>query len=509
MNQFIAGGGRASPVPNQPSRAQRAANAKVQVSGTAFTHSRPTSQHDTTRRPSGGNAHQPNTQQPLQQIPQQRLESLGQNGRRDTYDTDAESIDTTTHRGSVIQVEDSQPPQQPHAQEHYRDEGGDGGSEYTDEFVDDEEDWQEMRPQQQFPQVHYQDSRGAGPFFAEGNSYPSTTSGPGEDFFNNLNAGQEPQSDDDVHPNDVSPSPRQPTARPQFAVPSATAPSHPQPFPSVPKQIAPLPMPKPSAFMQKGYEIRQQVRSNASQPVHGFHGFQNPVTQQHREAPQQISHDFRPKAQVQASNLPQRSARGFTGPNPSQRVVNTVEPTVPTTRQAPVPAKQEPVERRQNVEEDPLEEEKHPIEDYDQPALFHMSYDTLKNESFDQVPRKLPQVLPSDVLSQPIEERLEHAWKNLDPQNQSMFFRSMSTDEWEEAGDWFLERFTDIIKRTRYRRHEKRKLAREFEGDIEKRYRHVEKRQQHVQNALDGMKKQGQFLLPQRTPRSSNEPRGA
>ena len=55
-------------------------------------------------------------------------------------------------------------------------------------------------------------------------------------------------------------------------------------------------------------------------------------------------------------------------------------------------------------------------------------------------------------------------------------------------------------------RQQKRKLATEFEDEIEKRYRYVAKRQHHVEGALDKMKTQGEGLVP-KSPRASKSPK--
>lgn len=135
-----------------------------------------------------------------------------------------------------------------------------------------------------------------------------------------------------------------------------------------------------------------------------------------------------------------------------------------------------------------------------------MSYDQLKNEDFDTVPRGAPQPLSEDMLHKSLAERLEHVWKSLDAGDQGKFFRALPTHEWEESGDWFLGRFTDIIQRTKDARQKKRKLAKEFEDQVETRYHHVAKKQQQVQNAMGKMKTQGQGLVP-RSPRASKTPR--
>ena len=130
-----------------------------------------------------------------------------------------------------------------------------------------------------------------------------------------------------------------------------------------------------------------------------------------------------------------------------------------------------------------------------------MSYGQLRNESFDTNPRARPSVPSKEDLQKPLVERLELVQQNPDAVQQSEFFQSLPTTEWEDAGDWFLDRFQDIIRRTKEARQKKRKLAQEFEAEVEKRHEHVSKRQHQVQQAMEKMKSQGEGLVP-RSPRS-------
>ncbi|KAF2636849.1 MFS general substrate transporter [Massarina eburnea CBS 473.64] len=395
--------------------------------------------------------------QPTPGPPQQQA-SDGQNGRRDNYDTDAESLDTTTHRPSV-HVADN-PHQQP-GQDQY--DGAELESEYTDEEY--EEEQLHGYGEEQYPQDQHLAAPAGMAFFGEGNSYPSTTSGPGEDSFNNWNAGQEHVSNHVTRPREVS--------------------NHPPAYQPVPNLAAASATLKKPGIMQQSAGLRQQDRSNPSHQQRVLLSFPGPpappANQLLPRLAQPALHDLRQNVQGPTVVIPQRSARTKPGP----------------------------IEVRPTVEEHALEETKPDLEereDYDHPALFQMKYDTLKNESFDTVPRPVEQVLPREKLTEPVEEQLQYAMESLDPQKQYTFFQSLKTQDWEEAGDWFLERFGDILQRTTEARQKKRKLARGFEDEVEKRYRHVEKRQHHVKEALDRMKKQGEGLMP-RSPRASKEPR--
>lgn len=141
-----------------------------------------------------------------------------------------------------------------------------------------------------------------------------------------------------------------------------------------------------------------------------------------------------------------------------------------------------------------------PTEDYDVPDLYKMDYNELKNEDFDTDPRRHDPVLSGDMLNKPLDHRLQYVRKSLATEDQARFFRSLPTAEWEESGDWFLHQFETVIKRTREARHAKRKLAQEFEKEVEKRHRHVDKRIHHVDEAMQQMSAHGQGLIPHPSP---------
>ena len=135
-----------------------------------------------------------------------------------------------------------------------------------------------------------------------------------------------------------------------------------------------------------------------------------------------------------------------------------------------------------------------------------MTYDQLRDESFDKSPREREHILPEDMREKSLPERLQFAQQKLDPAAQSEFFSSLPTNEWEDAGDWFLYQFSAIIKRTKEARQKKRKTAEGVEQKIEARHEHVAKKQRLVEGAMAKMKAQGEGLVP-KSPRASKSPR--
>ncbi|KAF2242477.1 hypothetical protein BU26DRAFT_524578 [Trematosphaeria pertusa] len=436
------------------------------------------------------------------------------------FDTDAESLDTTTNNQSVVQVEDSQQHQGQYAQD-----GGDDDEYDESEDGDDDEEDGEYAQHPSFEDLvqHYriQDlSRARQEVFLQevgalgnGNSYPTTTSGPPDGFPDSWAADQEPPWDGRHDERAISPSPRRPPGNGQLGRQTV------QQLTQRPRSAAEAKpaMPKQSNTVKQAAGIRDQQRSNVNLPARGGAFQHNNATMPPASQPPTYSQSTRETAApanvvshceppAQADPLPHRGARPLSGPQ-GALTTNPTEPSAPLTRHAAARPKEEPVSHHQRVEEAPVRGPPPcPIEDYDQPTLFEMSYDQLKNEDFDTVPRGAPQPLSEDMLHKSLAERLEHVWKSLDAGDQGKFFRALPTHEWEESGDWFLGRFTDIIQRTKDARQKKRKLAKEFEDQVETRYHHVAKKQQQVQNAMGKMKTQGQGLVP-RSPRASKTPR--
>ncbi|EME44064.1 hypothetical protein DOTSEDRAFT_71763 [Dothistroma septosporum NZE10] len=135
-----------------------------------------------------------------------------------------------------------------------------------------------------------------------------------------------------------------------------------------------------------------------------------------------------------------------------------------------------------------------------------MSYSFLKNEPFDIDPQAEDLQLPEFQQHQTLEAMLQ-AVSGLPSQFQHAFFTSLPVEQWEEAGDWFLEQFGEVLKKFKAARQDKRKAAREFEHEIEQRHEAVSKKRKLTEDALSEMKKTGSVVL-QCTPRKPKKTRG-
>jgi hypothetical protein len=444
------------------------------------------------------------------------------------YDTDAgSSINTTINEhstlngadGQRIQKQQSVPASRPHEDEDFDEDqqsnsgSSDGDSETErDDGPEDAQDEDQVQHHHQGQDLEYFRNEAQGELeamglFIDGDSYPSTTSGLPEEHFEQRVLTQQVPANRAGYDR-----PGQPHVPPP-AQGNTTRHIQPTFQRANPPMAGPSTLPTPNLY-QKGTAIRE-----SEQRVHAPRDLSSGTLRQTNAAP--ISHQLPSNSQA----IPQAShqAKGVPGPQtfapagqtsrreappPKQIHVATATSALPmrsVPSQTQLPLIEDPAVPYRSVEEDPPHEPEGPIGDYETADLYNMNYDELRAEDFDTEPRGKTQVLSNDMQSRDLEQRLVYVQKNLDPSDQDKFFRALPTREWEEAGDWFLDHFGSIIKRAKEARQNKRKLAREFEDEVEKRYRKVAKRQQNVEAALSEMKEKGQSLIP-KSPRASKDP---
>ncbi|KAI9836503.1 MAG: hypothetical protein M1837_003312 [Sclerophora amabilis] len=132
--------------------------------------------------------------------------------------------------------------------------------------------------------------------------------------------------------------------------------------------------------------------------------------------------------------------------------------------------------------------------DFPPEVLQAMSYEDLKAQSFDNDPHASVPKLPPEHASSSLTSRLGYV-ATLDMSEQSKFCDSMSTMEWEEAGDWFLEQFSSMLVRMKEARREKRNVAAMFENEIEMRESRVRQKGKDIDKVLYSMRRGGQEVL--------------
>ncbi|KAI9756659.1 MAG: hypothetical protein M4579_003748 [Chaenotheca gracillima] len=136
--------------------------------------------------------------------------------------------------------------------------------------------------------------------------------------------------------------------------------------------------------------------------------------------------------------------------------------------------------------------------DFPLETLEKMSYADLKAQHFDHDPNATLFQLPQEFASSDLSTQMSHV-STLNVEQQSEFCNSLGAAEWEEAGDWFLDQFSSMLTRMKDARRDKRKLASEFEAEIEKRDASVRKKGEDIDDVLYTMKRGGQEVLSGKT----------
>ncbi|KAH7382737.1 extracellular mutant protein 11-domain-containing protein [Phaeosphaeria sp. MPI-PUGE-AT-0046c] len=502
-----------------PERRAIAANAKVALRKAPASVTQVAQEAHQSQAPPGlpsrgfGNAQ--NTSATVQHDSRRRHEAHGH--RPDAFDTDAESLDTTVNQ-SVINAESDQvkdAAEQRHdlvvglrsdglAKEDDEYDESDG-IEYEEvdvgEYILRTEDLNFLRQhgQQQLTQeqaIEFLVQHRPESFrTVEGDSYPSTTDGHPTEW----NGKAEPSSellDDDEGPASPSLLARGLNLRPPLT-----------PL-SMRRGLADGDAERPGRHANKLFQQSAHLRDQQRGSRHSGGPMQSSQPPSYSQAnqvfvPSPTLNLFTHSVQPHGQNLqqPQSQKQWIAQP------FNAGQSATPTHRLSSAHNKVVPAIQHQVM--DPVQPQSSniaPEGDYDFEDLNAIQFDELKREDFDHNPRALPQLLSDDMQRKPLTERLEHVQHNFDAGKQSQFFSALPTAEWEDAGDWFLEQFSSIIRRTKDARQNKRKLAQGFEDEIEKRHDHVSKKQRQVEEAMHKMQTQGEGLMP-RSPRASKSPK--
>lgn len=138
---------------------------------------------------------------------------------------------------------------------------------------------------------------------------------------------------------------------------------------------------------------------------------------------------------------------------------------------------------------------KRPFElDYDDSALAAMKYTELRKQAFDfdpaQAESQSAQVPPQGTLP----EKLDH-FLDKDTNSQANFFTTMSVRDWDDSGDWFLERFGEVMHRLKDARRAKRQLIDDFETEIAEREEAVRNKIHGIGQTLEDLKSEGEILM--------------
>lgn len=135
-----------------------------------------------------------------------------------------------------------------------------------------------------------------------------------------------------------------------------------------------------------------------------------------------------------------------------------------------------------------------PVVDYDDETLKGMKYSELKSENWDNYPNPKPFALPIELQKSTLGQQMEY-YASKDVDDLALFFEQLSTKQWEEAGDWLIDKFADLLKQLKDKRQEKRALTEEFETEIEAREKAVRGKSEHLDKKFNEMRASGEDVL--------------
>ncbi|KAI1083396.1 extracellular mutant protein 11-domain-containing protein [Whalleya microplaca] len=132
--------------------------------------------------------------------------------------------------------------------------------------------------------------------------------------------------------------------------------------------------------------------------------------------------------------------------------------------------------------------------DYDDGALAAMDYNELKSEAFDFDPARAEMQSAVGPPRGTLPEKLDH-FLDKDQASQMEFFTKMPIKDWENSGDWFLERFTEVMQRLKESRQAKRAMVENFENEVAERQEAVKNKIQGIGQTLADLKNEGEGLM--------------
>lgn len=135
--------------------------------------------------------------------------------------------------------------------------------------------------------------------------------------------------------------------------------------------------------------------------------------------------------------------------------------------------------------------------DYDDAALAQMSYEDLLKEDFDQDPAQVESQAAQPPRQGSLSGKMEH-FIGKDREAQMAFFATMPVKEWDEAGEWLLDRFSHVMQQLRTARQEKRRMVESFEDEIAKREADVRSKTESINETLAGLRSEGGRMVRSR-----------
>ncbi|KAE8450507.1 hypothetical protein EG329_006237 [Mollisiaceae sp. DMI_Dod_QoI] len=136
------------------------------------------------------------------------------------------------------------------------------------------------------------------------------------------------------------------------------------------------------------------------------------------------------------------------------------------------------------------------LPEYSDGALQKMDFAELEKEPWEKVDDK-----KSFQLAKPLREnssfkdKMEHYVFKEGQDAQVAFYGQLSTDDWEEGGDWFVERFAELVNEIKNKRKEKKETTRSYEAEISAREKLVRGKSDGFDREFKAMRVGGEGIL--------------
>jgi hypothetical protein len=136
--------------------------------------------------------------------------------------------------------------------------------------------------------------------------------------------------------------------------------------------------------------------------------------------------------------------------------------------------------------------------DHKDEELEGMTYTDLKKETWDggkSGGKKRTSPTHTQNTEFTAKDYFIHMVREGDAEAQVKFFEQMSMAEYEEAGDFFIDKFTELMKQIKDSRKKKRDLVTNFENEIEAREKAVRGKSESFERKFEAMRAGGEGVL--------------
>ncbi|MCJ1227437.1 hypothetical protein MMC12_004092 [Toensbergia leucococca] len=152
------------------------------------------------------------------------------------------------------------------------------------------------------------------------------------------------------------------------------------------------------------------------------------------------------------------------------------------------------------TEEAPISGLKRPLKlDYSPVQLSAMTYDQLRSEPFDHNPHAASSVPQNGFTCGTINEKLTYIYDlqglQKSEEERRALFTALTIDQYEVCGDLMLGTFSELLKKYKEIRQEKRNVGRQFEMEVARREELIAARRVAVEQGLGRLKRAGEDVV--------------